>query len=278
MSMAMLVAVGALVSGATGAWFSDTEKSSGNTFAAGAIDLKVDSECHYNGMVCEENGYWNGNEDLGECTCTWLAKDLGEGDLFFNFNDIKPGDQGENTISLHVNGNDAWGRMVVDNVISSDETCVEPELEAEPNCGNDNGGELGENLKFYAWLDQGSVPGFQGDLDATEGDNIWNCNDPSDPTKCDEPLLIEEGTLDGPETYEFKEALSSVYDTYCYPYGYDCEGLTADGHMVGDTTYYFGLAWKTDGATMGNEAQTDSLKADISFETVQYRNNPDGNF
>ena len=48
--------VGALVVGGTGAFFSDTETSSANTFTAGAIDLQIDSEQHYNGNVCENVG------------------------------------------------------------------------------------------------------------------------------------------------------------------------------------------------------------------------------
>jgi len=42
-----------IVSGATGAFFSDTETSTGNTFAAGEIDLTVDSTAHYAGLICD---------------------------------------------------------------------------------------------------------------------------------------------------------------------------------------------------------------------------------
>lgn len=43
-SLVMIAAVGALVAGATGAFFSDTETSTGNTYAAGTIDISVDGE------------------------------------------------------------------------------------------------------------------------------------------------------------------------------------------------------------------------------------------
>ena len=43
LSLGMIVFVGGLIIGATGAFFSDTETSTGNTFAAGAIDLKIDN-------------------------------------------------------------------------------------------------------------------------------------------------------------------------------------------------------------------------------------------
>jgi len=56
-SLGMIAFVGAVVVGATGAFFSDTETSTGNVFTAGAIDLKVDSQAHYDGMVCTD-GVW----------------------------------------------------------------------------------------------------------------------------------------------------------------------------------------------------------------------------
>ena len=42
LGLAMIVFAGAVVAGATGAFFSDTETSNGNTFAAGNLDLSVD--------------------------------------------------------------------------------------------------------------------------------------------------------------------------------------------------------------------------------------------
>ena len=52
LSTALILFVGsALALGGTGAFFSDTELSSGNTFTAGAIDLKVDNESYYNGLL-----------------------------------------------------------------------------------------------------------------------------------------------------------------------------------------------------------------------------------
>lgn len=54
MSSAMLLAVAAITIGGTGAFFSDTEQSTGNVFTAGAIDLKIDhSRQIYNGVDCQ---------------------------------------------------------------------------------------------------------------------------------------------------------------------------------------------------------------------------------
>jgi predicted ribosomally synthesized peptide with SipW-like signal peptide len=53
----MLVALLALVAGGTGAFFSDTETSTGNVFTAGAVDLKVDhTRQTYNGVDCQTCG------------------------------------------------------------------------------------------------------------------------------------------------------------------------------------------------------------------------------
>lgn len=55
-SSVMIVAVLAVIVGGTGAFFSDTESSTGNVFTAGSIDLKVDhAEASYNGESCEES-------------------------------------------------------------------------------------------------------------------------------------------------------------------------------------------------------------------------------
>ena len=86
----------------TTALLSDNEVSAGNTFAAGAIDLKIDNHSYYNGAL--------------SASTTWELADLDDGNgpsgegkyLFFNFHDLKPGDWGEDTISVHVKDNDAW--------------------------------------------------------------------------------------------------------------------------------------------------------------------------
>src|SRR3989344_9043440 len=54
LSIGMLVIVGAIVAGATIAFYNDTETSTGNIFVAGSIDLKVDHLAQtYNGVDCE---------------------------------------------------------------------------------------------------------------------------------------------------------------------------------------------------------------------------------
>ncbi len=286
-SLGMIVFVAAIVAGGTGAFFSDTETSTGNVFTAGAIDLTVDSQQHYNGMVCILNAnttdnpndyYWQ--PELGytpvvgqypavgsACDGTWAATNLGA-QKFWNFTDVKPGDEGENTISLHVDNNDAFACIDVDITKNDDMTCVDPENEAEGQgiCGTDGtplfDGELAQNLTFFAWSDWGATPGFGNDQTG-EGDNVWQAN---------EPKLFS--NISGPASDVLGGKSYTLADA-------------STGPLKGLTTNYIGLAWcagtidasvpgtiTCNGATMGNDAQTDSMEATVAFRVVQARNNP----
>src|SRR3989344_8311637 len=170
LSLSVVAAVAVVVVGATTVFFSDTETSTGNAFTAGAIDLKIDNESYYNSLV---NG-----------PATWDLRDLIV-EKFFNFVDVKPGDDGEDTISLHVNNNASW--LCVDVTLTSDDDndCTEPEGEDEmldvngnsifPNPGCSADGELAEDIQFIWWVDDGdnaieegetTLPGSGGSLGA----------------------------------------------------------------------------------------------------------------
>lgn len=298
-SVGMIVFVAAIVAGGTGAFFSDTETSTGNTFTAGAIDLTVDSEAHYNGMICVPNPsqtvgdyYWQPEVGtvapyypaLGSpCFGTWEATNLGA-QTFFNYTDVKPGDEGENTISLHVNSNPAWACVDVSLTKNDDMTVNEPEdaeiLELDTPLTEPDGdlfdGELAQNMKFAAWLDQGNTPGWQGKRvngevptgDVGEGDNIWQ----GDET---EPLLFSNQS--GPAS----DVLGGKSYTLAAP------NVNGGAPMTPNQTNYIGLQWcagtqvvnttlntiTCDGSTLGNIVQTDSMVANIAFRVEQSRNN-----
>ncbi len=295
-SLTVIAAAAAIVVGATGAFFSDTETSTDNVFTAGSIDLEVDSEAHFNGMVCveEPTGTFTWQPELGTtvnsshypqpgtpCDGTWEETDLEDGvHTFFNFTDLKPGDEGENTISLHVYDNDAWGWFTLRKLTDYDNTCTEPELEAELNCDPNGEGELDEAVALSIWLDQGQTPGFQnggqGLDDEGEGDNILNYNEP----------LLEYGYVHEFDPFDLSQLLSQAYGVYASQVGTcpdansdghnnygPCHGLAEDGRMVGSTTYYFAVKWELPFET-GNEVQTDSFGGDMEFVVVQHRNNP----
>jgi predicted ribosomally synthesized peptide with SipW-like signal peptide len=279
LSLGMIAFVAALAVGGTGAFFSDTETSTGNTFAAGAINLTVDSQQHYNNAICVLNTdttdptddyYWQLEPQAvasadqypvigSPCTGTWAATDLGA-QKFFNFLDIKPGDSGENTVSLHIDNNPAWACVNIKTTANDENTLIEPELTAGDIVGGPIGfGELAGNLKFQTWLDQGAIPGFGGE-DTGEGDNIWQAGEPS----------LAAG------------ALSDIVGN----------GLTltlADGGtgtpLPPTVTNYIGMFWCAgtitggagtlgcNGTSMGNTVQTDSATVDVEFRVEQARNN-----
>lgn len=252
MSLSVIAAVGAAVVGGTGAFFSDSETSTGNVFTAGAIDLKVDSQQHYNGNVCQLGNFDN-NELTADtyawvgqslypvpgtaCDGTWTETDLGPTHQFFDFADVKPGDSGENTISLHVVNNDAWVCATVSNLTDLDNTLTEPEDADVDEVDNLASGELKEAMVVTIWSDNGQGGGVA-------GDNIQNGTEP---------------------TLFTGEAQTGTWPLYT-------PGTTGTP-LAGDTTGYLGVAWSLPLAT-DNEVQTDSMSADISFNVVQARNNP----
>ncbi len=281
-SIGVLVFVATMAAAGTGAFFSDTETSTGNVFTAGAIDLKVDSVAHINGLVCY-NGEWvvesevvwdpvdarlelvEGADVAGKetaynlanpsnvpkagdaCAGTWEMTDL-EGEVaykFFNYGDLKPGDNGENTISLHVNNNDAYMCATVDVTEDLDNTLTEPESDV-PDPDGLATGELDSELELIIWED--------------DGDNVLETAEIAD-------ILVETESATG---------IEGTYPLY----------TPALGAIPATTTKYVGVYWcygdlnrvgtvlTCDGAPVTNVSQTDSLKADITFYVEQARNNP----
>ena len=111
MSGGMLVFVAAVVAGGTGAFFTDTETSTGNVFTAGSvsIDLVQPGYSHtWLGSPADEdnlpsNYFFNhsnsGNPDAGP---------------YFTMSDLKPGDNGQISATLQNGANDAFvcARMI----------------------------------------------------------------------------------------------------------------------------------------------------------------------
>jgi len=266
-SLGIIGLAAALAIGATTAFFSDTETSTGNLFAAGSIDLKIDNESRYNGEPSTET--------------SWELKDLA-GELFFNFTDLKPGDWGEDTVSLHVYDNDAWACVTFDNMLDRDHGCTEPERKAEreaygagnATCDGHPDGELSENLYFVFWADVCKRLGANYPVvipPALPGDNVFQ-------PECD--YLLMEGWAN--------EILPGTTYTLAAPGEYNVFTRELDQPLTGSEDYYIGKAWcfgkiteilpdgtvVCDGGSVSNITQTDSLEADITFYAEQSRNNP----
>lgn len=279
-------AIGVIASGSTSAFFSDTEASTGNLFTAGAIDLKVDNESYYNMNKCaqDQSGayVWQGTAAYPApgtpCTTSWALSDLTHGLLFFNFNDLKPNDQGEDTISLHVNNNDAYACMNMSLTSNDDNSSTEPELVAgdTPNIPDNTwDGELAQNIQMFWWAD--------------DGDNVYEVG---------EPVLSN-----GIQTL-YNLSTSTPFSVALADSTHNAWNPNTPGPLTGDTTYYIGKAWcfgnltpapitqdgsghlgtngpqargtgvTCDGTALGNLTQTDGATVDLAFSAIQARNNP----
>lgn len=266
----MIVFVGAVVIGATGAFFSDTETSTGNTFTAGDIDLKIDNTSY----VTDSTGTLVASTDT-----SWDLRDL-TFERFFDFLDLKPGDIGEDTISIHVGSNDAWLCAAARITSDVDNGITEPEEEDgdvdlnNDNLGDDaNNGELDEKVNFAFWVD--------------DGDNVFENQQGASGT----PEVIFEG---GPLSGLGAQGKIAIADT-------DGSVLPSSGPVPGDSTFYIGKAWcfgtltpvstrqdgfgnttplsrgttgfHCDGTDVDNQSQTDMVVGDLQFYAEQSRNN-----
>lgn len=246
-SLSVIGVVVAVAIGGTIAYFNDIETSEGNTFTAGELDLKIDNTSYYNGVLNTET--------------TWAYQDpIG---LFFNFQDLKPGDWGEDTISLHVYDNDAWACMDFNLYNADDNGLIEPEEEAGDTTDGPGRGELQNQINFVWWADDG-------DNVLEEGENVFQ-------------TIISLGELNA-----FSIPLADASGG----------GVLGSNPLIGCEDYYIGKAWcfgtlilaplaqedtggpdvrgsgvNCDASSANNLTQSDSVQGTLSFRAVQARNN-----
>jgi len=182
----------------------------------------------------------NGNcgNDYFKTHCKlWGLKDLGTGDTFWNFDDVKPGDRGTNVISLHAYDNDAFACLIASDIVDNENTCVDPELAAlDTDCGTGpTEGELSDYIKLFTWEDDGDG--------VYEGETII-----AGPNS---PFALAIGNISLTES-------NTKYIGLAW-----CAGTQG---LSGNTI-------TCDGSTMGDIAQTDILTASITAYAEQQRNN-----
>lgn len=188
----------------------------------------------------------NSNTEFQNACRLWVEKDLEEGDSFFNFGDIKPGDEGTNVISLHVYDNDAYACLIVHNKDDQENGIQESEDGDLPNQGNPSGfGELSNYLDVFTWSDNNQ----NGEYDNGET------------------------SIGGPAPLASFGSIMSL-------------DPSNQGFLTATTTKYVGVAWCAgnltleegelvcDGSGMENDAQSDSFSASLTAYAVQTRNNP----
>jgi len=218
--------------GSTKIKFSDL--GTANSFGGYLDDVSVRE------MECTDGGLPNG----GVCTL-WGEQDLGPGDTFWNFPDIKPADWGTNVISLHVDSNDAYACLIVHDADDQENTLLDPEVDMGDDAINgnlDGFGELSNYLDLFAW-------------------NDLNANGVYEPTG---ETSIYEGDF---QTELIQMTLTGGGPTQFVGLAW-CAGNIQVDHTNG------GGAITCDGDGMLNDAQSDSLSASLSAYAEQTRNNP----
>lgn len=210
--------------------------STGTTFASGSFNLKIDSFAIYNGVVVP--------------SATWDLKNLVPGsDKFFNIGDVKPGDTGENTISLHVN-EDAWMCLAFSNLTNKENGQNEPEALVDPT-PHTNSGELTAGMEFFAWHD--------------DGDNAFE---------------VGEQPIFGTSTQSAAALLNGIT--------YVLADASSGSPYTASSTRHIGITWcagdlsvnlataaiACDAAALGNAAQTDSMSVDVSLRAVPVSEQP----
>ncbi|MFZ2621042.1 MAG: SipW-dependent-type signal peptide-containing protein [Minisyncoccia bacterium] len=267
LSITSIIFAGAIVAGGTLATYNNQNSSTGNTFATGIIDLKVDNESY----VTNNDGVL-----VYSPSTSWQLSSLA-GKLFFNFLDIKPGDIGEDTISLHVKNNNAWACMNIKITATPENGQTEPEDLVDPT-GSTNGGELQKYLYFVFWADDGDNVYEKGERifkkglakDIFDGKN-WTLSDSTgniwssykkDPIPAESTKYIGKAWCFGKltETPVNQDGLGKT-GTPSNPSG------QANGPLVR------GTGVSCNGKDVGNIVQSDGLKADVSFYVEQSRNN-----
>ncbi|MEZ3117423.1 VWA domain-containing protein [Halobaculum sp. MBLA0147] len=185
-------AVGLASAGAglgTSAFFSDEEEFRGNQVTAGELDLKLDYKSTYSGgegrlAQIKAMGYPEA-EDLGDGTYLlgqapspadmqdWADLVQAEGDQAFDFcspaadeflvngdevpiftlSDVKPGDTGEVTISLHLCDNPGYVELFGAITGEGDNGQNDPEIDAE-GIDTDDVSELPDEIQVCVWYDE----------------------------------------------------------------------------------------------------------------------------
>ena len=210
-------------------------EATGSTFATGygtgGLELKIDNETYYNGEL--------------QPKLSWELKNLRPWkDKFFWFKDVKPGDTGTTTVSIHLRKNSAWVCLDFQRLRDSENGENEPESHEDGEAG----GELSGELEFFAWLD--------------DGDNTFE---------------LGEKPLFGTSTQAAKEVLKgqsyaiadSTTGQPIFPNQTKYVGINwCAGNLEVDVD---NAEVTCDGGAMGNESQTDIMTLAVSLRAVSAR-------
>ncbi|MFZ5376115.1 MAG: TasA family protein [Patescibacteria group bacterium] len=250
-SAVLLGVVVAGVSAGTLAYFDDTEVSANNTFVAGQIDLEVGHQA----WVDQGAGY------VADTAGTWGVQDLTASQIFFNFDDVKPGDSGYGYATLQVSDNPSWVCSNIELTASDDDAVNDAESADEDTTAGDWNGELDDQLNFFFWND--------------DGDGVYEAGESvvMPPTTLNN---LPQGAGNGGQTFDLVDSTTHVFG-----------GTVGTPFTPAPGAEYLGQAWcfgtmtvdavnggfTCSGVATNNVAQGDDVVGDITFYAVQSRHN-----
>lgn len=251
-SIMMLGVLAVAAGSATMAYFSDTETSTGNQFTAGTIDLEIGFQSWYD----QATGFVAGTN--------WGVQDLTASQIFFDFDDVKPGDAGYGYATIRVSSNPSWVCSNVTLTAAHDPSVNDAESDDGDMTSGDWAGELDDDLVMFFWSDDGDGVYESGEEVIMPSTNL---------------SLLDQGLGNNGDTFDLVDTTTNVFDT----------GAVGTPFPVDPAVEYMGQAWcfgaltvNTDNATtpftcdgsgVDNQAQGDNVAGTISFYAVQSRHN-----
>lgn len=231
-------AIGAASAGAglgTSAYFSDQESFDENTLTAGELDLKLDYRATYAGgpgRLDEIDAMYDDFdvEEVDDEEGTYLVgeiPEIEEGDLWedevqdtdfcdpdvglingdempvFTLDDVKPGDAGEVTVSLHICDNPAWLYMGGELTENAENGQTDPETEVDESGGDlgDGAGELADAIETTVWYDENCNNVLDGEGEG-DGDAV-----------CVQMVIDDSGSMSGPRIQNTRSGAKSLAET-----------------------------------------------------------------
>ncbi|MFA9518306.1 vWA domain-containing protein [Halopenitus sp. H-Gu1] len=242
-----LGAIGVASAGAgigTTAYFSDEEAFEENRLTAGELDLKLDYRATYSGGPGrrDEIDSWYSEDGPGEPFDVETIEDgtyligevpeVDEGEMWedevqntdlcdpelglingdeipvFTLKDVKPGDSGEVTVSLHICDNPAWMYMNGELTANDENTVTDPEASAdgENNAASDSeidgDGELADAIQTRLWYDENCNNVLDGGSDETTSDAV-----------CMQLVIDTSGSMSGTRLENTKDGAQELAQT-----------------------------------------------------------------
>ena len=155
--------------------------------------IPADDECRYiRQFLRDDAGNWRSALDSGARTNTTRggppnAQTTTPGDPLVRISDVKPGDFGGVTFSLHLCDNPGYIWVNGDLRENAENGLTEPEATdddeddgtgvADPDVGDDQSGELADEMMVSLWYDTGETLAWDGD--PKEGDTIQQSGEPT---------------------------------------------------------------------------------------------------